>query len=105
MGCEPCKNFKCKYEHMKLIEKVRELENEHAVRCDNCIVNIERNALLAEVSNLKQIRDKLVKENRNVITSHMIMNDRIKTFKFALYAESLMLLISSIVILKLALGW
>ena len=35
MGCEPCKNFKCKYEHMKLIERVRELEAKK-LDCDNC---------------------------------------------------------------------
>lgn len=36
MACEPCKNFKCKYEHQKLIEKVRELEKEKKTLCEKC---------------------------------------------------------------------
>ena len=96
MGCEPCKNFKCKYEHMKLIEKVKKLERERNDRVDCCDCPY--------INQLKKENDWLYKENRRVYDSHCIMNDRIKTFKFALYAESLMLLISSIVILKLALG-
>ena len=38
MGCEPCKNYRCQYEHMKLIEKVKKLEKDiQKASCDsNC---------------------------------------------------------------------
>lgn len=97
MSHKPCENFKCRYEHQKLIEKVKKLEREQndRVDCLDC----------PSINQLKKENDWLLKENRRIYDSHCIMNDRIRTFKFSLYAESLMLVIASVVILKLALGW
>lgn len=36
MSHKPCENFKCRYDHQKLIERVKELESERKGDCENC---------------------------------------------------------------------
>ena len=115
MACEPCKNFKCKYEHQKLIEKVRELEN-GKLDCSNCVRVLELQSQYDEAVKTAREFAALIdmyhdecRQSLNIAKEFRDVSEKLCTsnrkLRIALGVVSGMLLISSIVILKLALGW
>ena len=114
MACEPCKNFKCKYEHQKLIEKVRELEN-GKLDCSNCArvleLQYQYDSAKVQIKRLLLVNGQLNDANEEILDTAKEVNQlsadickSIRKLRIALGVVSGMLLISSIVILKLALG-
>ena len=80
MSHKPCENFKCRYEHQKLIERVRELEKEKKYVCEKCELTKELDSLVKEKCN--HIRD-LDTKLKGLSNENEIIYGRLEEFYYS----------------------
>lgn len=119
MSHKPCENFKCKYEHQKLIERVKELENERKGDCESCpnyeklIFQIDMNERSWErkVLELAEVNDQLIDKDKEILDLAQEVNNIAKNvleenrkLKIALWLACTALAGSIVVLFNMLLG-
>lgn len=98
MGCEPCKNYRCQYEHQKLIEQVRKLERDyksnHALTLDelNDVIKKQEKEIKSLQRENAHLYEQLNERTKNYVAAYGKLEDEHTKTKVRLMVSNLAVL-------------